>query len=170
MPTLTMSGIAPLLVQAMQVLGLNQRELSEKFDISLRTANRWIGGESSPSVEQVRTLAADVFPHNPGLARLLATESGSSLEALGLVAAPAPAYAALPAVPAGPPPREFPPIPLMIDSVVLAGIDAATKNGGAATRDSVPAILRAAFVRAKGLKLTTEEVEAALTAQYGKTT
>jgi transcriptional regulator with XRE-family HTH domain len=169
MAFLAMNELPPLLTHAMRVLGLNQRELAEKFQVSLRTAHRWTQGKSSPTVEQVRTLAADVFLHDAGLAAQLANESGSSVEALGLVVAAPPVNVASPP-PAGPPPREFPPIALMIDSVVLAGIDAATKNGAAVTRDAVPAILRAAFVRAKGLRLTIEEVEAALTGMYGKGT
>ena len=108
-----------------------------------------------------------MFPLDAGLAAQLAQESGTTLEGLGLVqpAAPAPP----PSPPAavmepGPPPRAFPPIPLMVDSILLYAIDVAVAQGTPGARESVPTILRAAFSRARGLGLTTEEIDDALCA------
>jgi len=136
------------------------------FRASMRTAHRWEGGEARPSIEQVQELARAVFPLDASLAEALAHEAGTTLGALGLVATrqAASAPSALPVAPvpvAGA--RAFPPVALMIDSIVLAAVDAV--DGNAAwldTRQSVREIISAGFGRARGLGLTIEEVDAAL--------
>jgi hypothetical protein len=115
-----------------------------------------------------------VFPHDASLAAQLAAEAGTTLEGLGLVTPPAPLPPAphpapppVPAVAPGPPPRAFPPIALMVDSILLASIDAAATLGATGAREAVPTILRAAFSRARGLGLTTDEIDEALSSAMG---
>ncbi len=119
-------------------------------------------------------IAAAVFPHDASLAAQLASEAGTTLEGLGLVTPPAPLPPApptpsppAPVVVPGPPPRAFPPIALMVDSIVLASIDAAATLGATGAREAVPTLLRAAFSRARGLGLTTEEIDEALSSAAG---
>ena len=159
--------ITPLLSRARMLLGLTQKGLGELFGVSLRTAHRWELGKSYPSITQVHELAAAVFPHDAGLAAQLASEAGTTLEGLGLVTPPAPAPPPAPVVVPGPPPRAFPPIALMVDSIVLASIDAAATLGATGAREAVPTILRAAFSRARGLGLTTDEIDEALSSGQG---
>ena len=153
--------ITPLVGRARIALRLTQRELGAMFHASMRTAHRWEGGEAYPDVEQVLTLARAVFPQDPQLAAELAHEAGTTLEGMGLVLPPQAAPAVV--APAAPPPRPFPPVGLMIDSIVLAAVDAAEGlTATPATRQSVRDILRAGFSRAHGLGLTIEEVHLAL--------
>jgi hypothetical protein len=80
---------------------------------------------------------------------------------MGLVTPP-PAVSPAPAASAQPA-RPFPPVRLMIDSIVLAAVDAAEGlTPSLATRQGVRDILRAGFSRAHGLGLTIEEVNRAL--------
>jgi|HubBroStandDraft_4_1064222.scaffolds.fasta_scaffold227638_1 transcriptional regulator with XRE-family HTH domain len=151
--------ISPLVVRARLVLGLTQKELGAMFHASMRTAHRWEGGRSHPDVNQVLKLASAVFPKDAQLAAELAQEAGTTLQAMGLIPAPAAPAAAAPA----PPPRPFPPVALMTDSIVLAAVDAAEGlTATAATRKDVRDILRAGFARAHELGLTLEEVNLAL--------
>jgi len=158
------SEITPLLSRSRMLLGLTQKGLGELLEVSLRTAHRWDLGKGRPSIDQVRQLAAHVFPLDATLAAQLAEESGATLEGLGLVqpAPPPPLPPPAPVVAPGPPPRAFPPITLMVDSILLYAIDAAVALGTPGARESVPTILRAAFSRARGLGLTTEEIDDAL--------
>jgi len=161
--------ITPLVSRTRILLGLTQKGLGERFGVSLRTAHRWELGRSYPSIAQVHQIAAAVFPHDASLAAQLASEAGTTLEGLGLVTPPAPpppapppAPPSAPVVAPGPPPRAFPPIALMVDSILLASIDAAATLGATGAREAVPTILRAAFSRARGLGLTTDEIDEAL--------
>jgi hypothetical protein len=152
--------ITPLIGRVRLALGLTQKELGEMFHASMRTAHRWEGGEAYPDVEQVLKLARAVFPRDAQLAAELAQEAGTTLQAMGLALTPPPPPAA---VAPAPPPRPFPPVSLMIDSIVLAAVDAAEGlTAIPSTRQSVRDILRAGFSRAHGLGLTIEEVSLAL--------
>jgi hypothetical protein len=102
-------------------------------------------------VKQVQDLSKAVFPRDPALAAELARESGTTLDALGLAA---------PALET--PSRRFPPVPLLVDSVVLAALDASVTAGAPVPRPAVQEIVRAAFVRAQALGLTLDEVVPAL--------
>jgi transcriptional regulator with XRE-family HTH domain len=139
-------------------LGLTQRTLGEAFGASMRTAHRWEAGKSYPGVDQVQRMARRVYPVDAQLAAELAAAAGTDLQALGLVR-PAPVVAAAPPAPQEPPPRPFPPVSLMVDSVVLAALEV---TDGQTSRQSVRDILRAGFARARGLGLTVDEVDAAL--------
>jgi transcriptional regulator with XRE-family HTH domain len=160
--------ITPLVGRARIALGLTQKGLGEMFHTSMRTAHRWEGGEAYPDVDQVQKLTRAVFPVDARLAAELAREAGTTLQSMGLAAAPqaVPVPAPVPAPAAAS--RPFPPIALMIDSILLAAVDAAEAHAStttptiAATRQSVRDILRAGFSRARGLGLTIEEVDGAL--------
>lgn len=161
-------AVTPLVARYVSVLGLSQKELGEKFDLSLRTAHRWTRGESLPDLGQVMRMAREVFPRDSVLAAALAEEAGTTLEALGLTAPAPPAALAAPVVvvaPQGPPPREFPPIELLVDSIVLAAMDVAPSDGSATWRTLVPTMLRAAFTRARGLGVSIVEVDDAFGAR-----
>ena len=153
--------ITPLVGRARVALGLTQKQLGEMFRASMRTAHRWEGGEAYPDVDQVLKLARAVFPRDALLAAELAEQAGTTLQAMGLVTPP-PAVSPAPAASAQPA-RPFPPVRLMIDSIVLAAVDAAEGlTPSLATRQGVRDILRAGFSRAHGLGLTIEEVNRAL--------
>jgi transcriptional regulator with XRE-family HTH domain len=149
--------ITPLVGRARVALGLTQKGLGEMLQVSMRTAHRWEGGQAHPDVDQVQTLARAVFRTDERLAADLAQEAGTTLQAMGLVSAPmaAPAGTPLPLAP-----RPFPPIALMIDSILLAAFDAADGQTTApVTRQAVRDVLRAGFSRARGLGLTIDEVD-----------
>jgi len=155
-------GITPLVGRARVALGLTQRGLGEMFHASMRTAHRWEGGHAHPDVDQVQALARAVFSTDARLAAELAREAGTTLQGLGLVTPSNGAPAAASAISQ---PRPFPPIPLMIDSILLAAVEAAEGRATAPTpQQAVRDILRAAFARARGLGLTIEEVDDALMA------
>jgi transcriptional regulator with XRE-family HTH domain len=157
MPFQVGPAITPLVGRARVALGLTQRGLGEMFQVSMRTAHRWEGGQAYPGVDQVQKLARAVFPTDERLAADLAQEAGTTLQAMGLVLAPIAAPAAAPPLLA---PRPFPPIALMIDSILLAAVDAADGQTTApVTHQAVRDILRAGFSRARGLGLTIDEVD-----------
>ncbi len=165
MPHILSPDVTGLVARATMVLGLTHKATAELCGTSLRTAQRWYGGGSMPSHAQVLTLARAVFPRDAALAEALAQEAGTSLVAMGVVAPPAPPPPPVVALPPPPPPRPFPPVALMVDSI----LHAATLSAGAHAADptSHPAILeitRAAFARARGLGLSVEEVHDALVA------
>jgi transcriptional regulator with XRE-family HTH domain len=149
--------ITPLVGRVRIALGMTQKQLGEMFQVSMRTAHRWEGGQAYPDVDQVQRLARAVFPTDKKLAADLAQEAGTTLQTMGLVPAPMAVLAGAP-----PPlaPRPFPPIGLMIDSILLAAVDAADGQTTAPlTRQAVRDILRAGFSRARGLGLTIDEVD-----------
>jgi len=159
--------ITPLVGRARIALGLTQKQLGEMFRASMRTAHRWEGGQAFPDVGQVEKLARAVFPVDAQLAEDLAREAGTTLQDMGLVATSNGAPAVAPGLPA---PRPFPPIPLMVDSILLAAVGAAEGQGTAQPTQGVRDILRAGFARARGLGLTVEEVDDALAAAAAKAT
>ncbi len=157
MPYFIGPDITPILIEACRTLSLSQRKLGELCQVSTRTAHRWSGGRSYPSVEHVKTIARAAYPEDPGLAGRLATAAGTTLVAWGIAPPPPPA-------PVGPPPRPFPPMAAMVDALVMAALDAAdTPVSGPVSRHAVRAALRAAFSQARALALTLQEVDDALT-------
>jgi DNA-binding XRE family transcriptional regulator len=141
-------------------LRLTQGDLAERLSVTRRTVGRWEGARSAPSFAQLRQLAVDVHPHDAALAREIADEAGVTLETLGLVLPTPPA----PVEPASFPVRSFPPIDLMVDSILHVSARALSARS-MSTDDPVAnatSVLRAAFERARGLGLTVEEVDAAL--------
>jgi transcriptional regulator with XRE-family HTH domain len=142
-------GLKELLVHARGRLGMTQKEFGEVLGASHRTASRWEAGGSLPYTSNLVRLLGLLVPKDAELAAELAVHAGGTLESLGIVA-PRPA-------PASPPAPEPLPARLLVDSVVCAAAD---------TLDVVPATLRealfAAFRRARELRLSVGDVEAAL--------
>lgn len=165
----------PLVALAQQALGLTQGALAEMFQVSRRTITRMANKKVLPTTLQLNVLARAVHPVNPGLAAQLAAEGNETLEGLGIVQpAPPPAPAAEPEPPAPPPPppvvvapepppapvpppRPFPPTRLMVESIVCAAAETMQT-----TPSEVRDVLRTAFARARGLGMTIEEVDDAL--------
>jgi transcriptional regulator with XRE-family HTH domain len=141
--------VTVLLINAQRALNLSQRQLAESLGLSVRTMGRWQAGRTSPHLDLLKKLAAMVHPHDAALASALAVEAGTTLEALGLVARRAEA-------PQAPPARAFPPVALIVDSVVHAATEAQR------TEAPMREVLRAAFERARGIGLSIDEVCAAL--------
>ncbi|HEV3189041.1 MAG TPA: helix-turn-helix transcriptional regulator [Polyangiaceae bacterium] len=160
MPHIVGPDVHGLVVRARMALDMTQKQLAEMLGVSLRTANRWEGGGSYPDLQQVGQLARAVHPKDAALAEALAGEAGTTLEALGLVARKSPS----PPLPPAPPPRAFPPIDLMVDSVILAAADtvAGYADCPLQERSALLDVLRAAISRARRLGLTLEEVDAVL--------
>jgi transcriptional regulator with XRE-family HTH domain len=166
--------VVRLLGRTRLALHITQKELAELLGVARRTISRWEGRESIPSASQLHVLARAVHPHDAALAAELAAEGDATLEGLGLrppAPAPPPApVAAAPPVPAappsevrGPPPRAFPRVEYLIDSIVHVAAQAL--DGEDAGRDpigTVRAVLRVAFARASALGLTVDEVRGAL--------
>jgi transcriptional regulator with XRE-family HTH domain len=155
---------AALVVRSRMALGLTQKELGAMFGMSSRTAHRWEGGASFPGVQELRRLACEVESRDPELAAQLAAHTGTTLDALRVAAAPVATHEAPVAVEVVPvATREFPPVGLLIDSILVAAVDAAEDVGvPAMARPALRAILGAAFGRARALGLTVEEVDEAL--------
>jgi transcriptional regulator with XRE-family HTH domain len=148
-------SIIPVVIRARMALGLSQRQLGEMFGTSLRTATRMEAGQSTPRASQLIQLAQAVFPRDASLAATLVAEADTSLEALGLVAS---AGVPPPSAPV-PPARPFPPIALLLDSIMAAAVDATDGQTEPVPRDTVRAVLHAAFARARALGLTIEEID-----------
>jgi transcriptional regulator with XRE-family HTH domain len=155
---------AQLLYRSRLALDMTQNELANLLGVARRTVGRWEGCESTPSVDELHRLARAVHPKDSALAAEVAVEGGITLDGLGLVA-PTPAASPVSVV-MSPSARPFPPVNLMIDSVVHV---AAQALGAHETNDDpvriVRAVLLAAFGRARGLGLTVEEVEGALSSK-----
>jgi len=79
-----------LLTEAGWALHKSQAKIGELLGVSRRTVVRWVSGEHKFSPAQAATLARAVYPVDTALAARIAAECGTSLEKLGLVAAPAP--------------------------------------------------------------------------------
>ena len=166
-----------LLGRARRVLGLSQRELANALGVARRTIARWEAGNTNIDVPEIQQLATLVLPADASLAAQLVAETGTTLEALGLVPAaaapspaemvPAPAIVAHPvaplaSAPAAPPARSYPPVDLTIDSVLYVAVKALRDAGSREPEAVVRAVLCAAVSRARGLGLTLDEVESAL--------
>lgn len=142
-------SVTVLVGRARHAMGFTQQKLGDALGSSKRTAHRWESGQASPSVSDVRELAAMVFPHDPGLAGELAAAASTNLVELGLVRPPEP----LPPSPAPPPP----PTRLVVQAVVCVAADEL-----AVAPDTVRRALYAAFKCARELRLSLEDVEKAL--------
>jgi DNA-binding XRE family transcriptional regulator len=142
--------VTVLMVRARHAMGFTQQRLGDALGSSKRTAHRWESGRASPSVSNVRTLAAMVFPHDPGLASELAAAASTNLIELGLVRPPEP-----PPLPSPAPPP--PPTRLVVQAVVCVAADEL-----AVAPETVRRALYAAFKCARELRLSIEDVEKAL--------
>jgi transcriptional regulator with XRE-family HTH domain len=141
--------------EAQRVLGYTQHELGQLLGLSRRTVSRWASKHSRPSTSELQKLAGAVHPKDPALAAKLAREGGETLESLGIVKPSPPALIApAPVVTVKP----FPPTRLVVESVVCAAAEVMQ-----ASPSAVRGVLRAAFARARGLGLTVEEMDEALT-------
>jgi transcriptional regulator with XRE-family HTH domain len=155
-------AVARLLGRAREVLLLTQGELADMLGVARRTVSRWEGKESTPTIDQLRRLAQAVHTKDRALAAEIAVEGNASLEALGLVdrgiaAAAASIDGTVPS------PRVFPPVDLLMDSVVHVAAQAlVAQRSGDDPVAAVRAVLQAAFERARGLGLTMDEVAAVL--------
>ncbi len=136
--------VSPLVARAQRVLGHRNEELGARLGVSKRTVVRWWSRGATLSLNQVRTLARLVHPKDPALAEEIAAAASETLESLGLVS------------PAQPPPPL--PVASIVEAVVCAAADALNAPPGAARG----AVL-AAFRRARELRLSVNDVEAALT-------
>jgi transcriptional regulator with XRE-family HTH domain len=155
MPFYPSSDALSLVTRAQLALRMNQRELAELLGISRRTVTRWYANQSSLSVGEVEKIARAVFPVDATLAAGLAAECGKTLESMGLVRHEPPAPVVVPlAVPSAPPPRAYPPIAPMVESIVCAAVEV-TQSTPAAARG----VVRAVFARARALGLTVQEVD-----------
>jgi hypothetical protein len=159
MPHIPGPAARALVTRATRTLGLLQSDLAKLLGVSRRTVQRVVASSTVPSSEYLHTLARAVHPHDAVLAAELAAEGGQTLEGLGIVRPAPPQVAPSPAVlsPPEPPPRKPPPARLMVESIVCAAADT-MQTPPAAVRD----VLRAAFARARGLGLTIEEIDDAL--------
>ncbi len=163
-----------LVTLAQAALGLTQGGLAEMFSVSRRTIVRMVDKKVLPTTLQLNALARAVHPVNPVLAAQLAAEGNETLESLGIVqpappppivvpeppvvAPPPPVFVAPePPPPPPPPPRPLPPPRLMVESIVCAAAET-MQTTPSAVRD----VLRTAFARARGLGMTIEEVDDAL--------
>ena len=143
-----------ILFDISKVLHKNHREMAEFLGISRRTMQRVISGQSSLSGGHFVAIARAVHPTNPVLAARCAQRAGTTLEALGLVAA-----RSTPMAGNGAPeqPKPAPPHPRLADSVVYVAADILDL----APRAVRPAML-AAFRRAGELGLSVEMLTRAL--------
>jgi DNA-binding XRE family transcriptional regulator len=146
-----------LLGRARSLLQLSQSEMGDRFGSSRRTVSRWESGGATPGNAQIHDIVRAVHPRDAKLAAALAAETGTTLEAMGLVRPPPPPPAP---GPPSPPPRPFPPIPLVVDSMVLAAMEAFDPSS-----PDVRRMLRAACARARAMGLTIEEIDDALASQ-----
>ncbi len=144
-----------LIQPAMRALGLTQGGLGDLLGVSKRTISRLFSGQSHLGVDHFATLARAVHAHDEYLAAKLASAAGSSLEGLGLAPPPSPPPPEPPV--RSPPVRPFPPIVLMLDSILYAAKEASARTSG-----DVKEVLRAAFERTEGLGVSVEEVNSVL--------
>ncbi len=143
-----------LLFDIDKVLHKNQREMAEFLGISKRTMQRVAVGESNLGRAEFIEIAGAVFPKDPELAGRVAQRAGTTLEALGLVAA---APLAGVGTRAAEQVKAAPPHPRLADSVVYVAADILNLTPRAAR----PAIL-AAFKRAGELGLSVAMITEAL--------
>jgi hypothetical protein len=152
MPRIVPTNHLGLVARALSTLGLSYRKAAGPLGSSQRTIQRWFSGGSSPSVEQIVTLAKLVYPHDPALSAALAAEAMETPVSLGLVAPPPP-----PAPPAQVAPAPSVPVAFLVDSIVCVAAE---------TMGLAPAALRpslyAAFKRARELGLDIAGAERAL--------
>lgn len=158
MPFIPGTDATRLMVLAQKKLGMTNAELGRALGVSVRTVVRWWGHASHPDASVIARLAGAVHPRDAALAAGLAAEAGHTLESLGLAAPPPPPPAPVAEQPPSPPPRPFPPAKLLVEAVVGTAAQAMQT-----TPSAVRGAVLAAFACARGLGLTVEEVETALT-------
>jgi DNA-directed RNA polymerase specialized sigma24 family protein len=121
---------------------MSQRTLGELLGVARTTVNRWASrGLLRLTDSQALTLVTALLPVDRALAAEVAAVHGETLEALGLV----------------PPATKTIDPAHLVDSVVCAAADA-----GSIAPASLRPALRAAFLRAKAVGLSIDEVLAAL--------
>ena len=146
MPKSQPQSLPTLLVKAGLALGMSQRDFGDLLGVSRATMNRWQGGRHTGlTPSQVATLARSLLPRDIGLAAEIAAYGQESLESLGLVSRPAP--------PPPPPAPEPVALPHLADSALCAAAEA-----GSLPPAVVRPMLVAALDRAKGLKLSVEDL------------
>ncbi|HEY2511049.1 MAG TPA: helix-turn-helix transcriptional regulator [Polyangiaceae bacterium] len=139
-------SLPALLVRSRLSLGMSQKQLGELLGVSRSTINRWAGGRHSGVIgSQLATLAGALLPRDAALAAEVAAYGHETLETLGLVAAPAP--------PPAPPAPEPIPLAHLADSALCAAAEA-----GSLSPAQVRPMLVAALERAKGVRLSVEEL------------
>jgi transcriptional regulator with XRE-family HTH domain len=143
-----------MVVRASQSLQLLNADLAELCGVSVRTVSRWWSHESTPDFHVFQKLAAAAHLQDPALAADLATAGGVTLEQLGLAAPPPAQPAPVLMLPPAPPPV---PTRLLVESVVCS----AAEELDAPPR-AVRGILRAAFRRAREMRLSVEDMDDAL--------
>jgi DNA-binding XRE family transcriptional regulator len=135
-------SVRALLMEARHTLVWHQGDLAQLWGVSRRTIQRWDAGRGSPDPAQIGALARLVHPKSAELAARLARAAGASLEALGLK------------------PELTPYAPLtthMVDSITCAAADAMN-----IVPEALRPGLRAAFERARDLRLSPADVAGAL--------
>jgi hypothetical protein len=145
-PSFLPRDVRALVTQGQNRLGMSHARFGEALGSSTRTVARWSAGQSTPSVDQIRALAALVYPLDAALAEQLARATSVTLEELGLRAPQAPPLSALARS-------------AVVDAVVCAAADAMQGAPSVARKALV-----AAFARASELGVSLADVEAALTA------
>jgi hypothetical protein len=161
--------ISVLLVEAQRRLSMTQTQLGEVLGgFTRKTVSQYQSGRGQPYFKGVHRLVRCVHPVDAGLAEKLAAAVGTTLEGLGLVAAPPPALPAAPAeanaAPSPPPaalqvgatPDERQ-TRLFVDAVLCAAAEALDVSPRA-----VRAVLFAAFHQAKDTGLSLETLAKAL--------
>ena len=140
-----------LLLEARHILGWTQAGVGNALGLSTRTIQRWDARGSSPTPDQLALVVRAVWTRDPSLATRLARAGGTSPQELGL-AAPQPQ-------PPPPSPPPFAPSSAhLVDSIACAAADALSM-----TPEALRPALRAAFERARDLRLSPADVVAALT-------
>jgi hypothetical protein len=86
-----------LVLEAQRELRLLNNALADLIRVHKRTFQRWLQAGAGVMPTHLEILAAAVWTTNPDLARRLAAQAHTSVEALGLVASSPPAAAAAPA-------------------------------------------------------------------------
>ena len=134
-----------------------QRDLADLLGVTRRTVSRWQSGDSAIGTSELQKLARAVHEVDPSLASEIAAEGGTTVHEMGLAVAKGPAGATAQALA-----RPFPPVELLLDGVLHVGVQALTDSQNAPPLETVKAIVRATVARARGLGLTLEEIEEAL--------
>jgi transcriptional regulator with XRE-family HTH domain len=158
LPFIPSANVTQHISAAKSALRFTNKELGEALGISERTVVRWWSNHARPSASDVARLAARVHPVDASLAAALAAEAGTTLAQLGLALPAAETTLAVAALPPSPPPRPFPPATLLVEAVV-----GTAANAMQVAPSAVRGAVLAAFACARGLGLTIEEVESALT-------
>lgn len=156
------TDLVALEAEARRVAGLNQRTLSELLGCSRRTIQRLDASNGSLTAPQWCKVAGAVYPHDAALAARVAAAGGSTLEKLGLVR-PAPAQTPAVVPPLGPPVATIPPA-LLIRHLADVVVYAAAEALAVPPQSARPALL-AAFSKAVEVRLTVEDLVAALTSK-----